>query len=234
MYILLSFDEHLLIWSVYRCDSTTGIKIQGISLIPEELPLLISSQFPKLMCHRAAGKLILQINSITLAGASPPSPSFTFIYIYFVCVYGCVGVCTVYVAPLASWKPEEGLESLVLEEQVTVSIWHDMSSGSKTWVLWESSKPSTAAHLSTPCTALFWSTQWLRPIHPHCASIVCCWVYLSYSSSNACLLAHLLKDVWAVSISELWTQLVFIVMSTSPLFLFRASCMHRHGLISSQ
>lgn len=52
------------------------------------------------MCHRAAGKLILQINSITLAGASPPSPSFTFIYIYFVCVYGCVGVCTVYVAPL--------------------------------------------------------------------------------------------------------------------------------------
>lgn len=101
MYILLSFDEHLLIWSAYRWDSTAGIKIQGISLIPEELPLLISSQFPKRMCPRAAGKLILQINSLTLAGASPPSP-FTFTYIYFVCVCmdGCVGVCTVKVAPL--------------------------------------------------------------------------------------------------------------------------------------
>lgn len=108
------------------------------------------SQFPKLMCLRAAGKLS-PVDQLYNSGGSF-SFSFFYFYLYaFFCVYGCVGVCSVYVDALGSqkraWNP---------------GSWRNrwLWASDMTWVL--GAKPRscgravswTATHLSSPCAAL--------------------------------------------------------------------------------
>jgi hypothetical protein len=104
---------------------------------------------------------------------SSPPPSSIYKYV-FVCVCMCMYVCVYYVCGCPR-KPEEDIEPLELEKQMSVSTWHDMSTGTKPRSSGRAAGPRLLSRL--PSLMLLINTMVFGIHYPHCCI---CWEYLSH------------------------------------------------------